>query len=98
MHAIMMMEIAVAHLLINGSAWNANVCVSQNFYGMETFPSLSFVTILLFCILDFTCSVDADCNNGYCENKKCFCLDGYQYSKDCSVFGRKYLRLRLNST
>ena len=53
MMVIMMMEIAVAHLLINGSAWNANVCVSQNFYGGENFPFIIFCHYFAFLHLRF---------------------------------------------
>ena len=43
-----------------------------------------------FWILDFTCSVDADCHQGYCEDKKCVCLDGHAYKEDCSFKGCEY--------
>ena len=43
--------------------------------------------VKVFFLLEFTCSVDADCNQGYCEDKKCICLDGFQYKKDCSFSG-----------
>ena len=31
-----------------------------------------------------------DCNYGYCEDKKCVCLDGYQLKEDCSLKGCEY--------
>ena len=43
-----------------------------------------------FCILGFTCSVDADCHQGYCEDQKCICLPGSAYKKDCSISGCEY--------
>ena len=41
--------------------------------------------------LDFTCSTDKDCHQGYCEDKKCICLDGFAYKEDCSFGGCKLM-------
>ena len=41
-------------------------------------------------LLEFTCSIDADCNYGYCENGNCTCLDDYQLKEDCSLKGCEY--------
>ena len=40
-------------------------------------------------LLDFTCSMDADCHNGFCYERQCVCLDGHNYKRDCSVSGCK---------
>ena len=41
-------------------------------------------------VSDFTCSVDEDCHQGYCENQKCICLPGSAYKEDCSISGCKF--------
>ena len=41
-------------------------------------------------MLEFTCRVDADCNNGYCEDGKCVCLNDYNFKEDCSFKGCEY--------
>ena len=41
-------------------------------------------------ILDFTCSIDLDCHQGYCENQKCICLHGHAYKEDCSISGCEF--------
>ena len=50
---------------------------------------IRLIYLIQFQILDFTCSVDADCHKGYCENQKCYCLDGFNLKEDCSVYGCK---------
>ena len=51
---------------------------------------LNCLTKILFLKqIEFTCSSDADCHQGYCENKKCYCLDGFNLKEDCSVYGCK---------
>ena len=34
--------------------------------------------------------MDDDCNQGYCENKKCHCLQDFAYKEDCSLHGCKF--------
>ena len=48
------------------------------------------IKLSVFWILDFTCSIDLDCHQGYCENQKCMCLDGHSYKKDCSIPGCEF--------
>ena len=86
--AIMMMENVAAHLQIKDFVLIANVKVrtllhrsSKKFIYSDTFFNQ---------FLEFTCSIDADCNNGYCENEKCTCLDDYQLKEDCSLKGCEY--------
>ena len=50
-----------------------------------------FAPLSLQKFTDFTCSDDADCNNGFCLGSKCFCQANYNYLEDCSFFGCKYL-------
>ena len=45
---------------------------------------------LFYETLEFTCGVDADCNYGYCEDRKCVCLDDYNLKKDCSLKGCEF--------
>ena len=93
LHAIMMEGIAVAHFWISDSAWNANVWVSNT--SNYTYSDRRLFQILCLLISGFSCSVDADCHHGFCEDKRCFCLDGFQYQEDCSFFGCKYLQCTL---
>ena len=50
-----------------------------------------FIPLSLQKFADFTCSNDADCNNGFCRGIKCVCQANHNYLEDCSLFGRKYL-------
>ena len=83
--ANMMVEIAVEYMLIKDFALSVNVlvshiiCVKDFVYSNSAFSKM----------LDFVCSVDADCHQGYCEDQICFCLDGYAYKEDCSIVGCK---------
>ena len=39
------------------------------------------------------CKNDKDCyGNGYCQARKCKCLDNYEYAHDCSHYGCKYIQ------
>ena len=88
-----MVEIAVGHWQIKGFAKIANVNVSQ--MNCEKLH-IALKNSVFFLILAFTCSVDGDCHQGYCEDKKCVCLDGYAYSEDCSFEGCEYERFHLS--
>ena len=85
-HAIMMVEIVVVHLQTNAFVLTANVFVSH----MKHEKLLHVIEKSCFWILDFTCSIDADCHQGYCEDQKCVCLPGHAYKEDCSVGGCEY--------
>ena len=86
--AIMMKENVAAHLQIKDFVLIANVKVrtllhrsSKKFIHSDTFFNQ---------FLEFTCSIDAECNYGFCEDGKCTCLDDYQLKEDCSFKGCEY--------
>ena len=86
--AIMMKEIVVAHFQMKNFVLNASAKVRTLLHRSNKIFEYSDTFFYQF--LEFTCSIDADCNNGYCENEKCTCLDDYQLKEDCSLKGCEY--------
>ena len=84
----MMVEIAVGHWQQKRIAKSANAYVSL--MNRKKLLHVILKNSVSFLILAFTCSVDADCHQGYCEDKKCVCLDGHAYKEDCSFEGCEY--------
>ena len=82
-----MVENAVAHLQTNAIVLTVNAFVRNMKH--EMFLDIALKSVV-FWISDFTCAVDADCNQGYCEDQKCVCLDDNAYKHDCSIPGCEY--------